>query len=43
MVIKKKKNYKKTGWGPPYFQLLQEKTLEVRVDLIAIEIEERAS
>ena len=41
MVIKK--NYKKTGCGPPYSQLWQEKTLEVRGDLIAIKIEERAS
>ena len=37
------KNYKKTGCGPPYSQLWQEKTLEVRGDLIAIKIEERAS
>ena len=41
MVIKK--NYKKTGCGPPYSQLWQEKTLVVRGDLIAIKIEERAS
>ena len=34
---------KKNGWGPPYFQLWQEKTLEVRGGLIAIKIEERAS
>ena len=38
MVIKKK-----TGCGPPYFQLWQEKALEVRGDLIAIDTEERAS
>ena len=37
------KNYKKTGCGPPYSQLWQEKTMEVRGDLIAIKIEERAS
>ena len=37
------KNYKKTGCGPPYSQLWQEKTSEVRGDLIAIKIEERAS
>ena len=41
MVIKK--ITKKTGWGPPYFQLSQEKALEVRGDLIAIETEEKAS
>ena len=41
MVIKK--NYKKTGCGPPYSQLWQQKSLEVRGDLIAIKIEERAS
>ena len=41
MVIKK--NFKKTGWGPPYFQLSQEKTLEVRGDLIAIETGEKAT
>ena len=42
MVIKKK-HYKKTGCGPPNSQLWQEKTLEVRGDLIAIKIEQRAS
>ena len=41
MVIKK--ITKKTGWGPPYFQLLQEKALEVRGDLTAMETEEKAS
>ena len=41
MVIKK--NYKKTGCGPLYSQLWQGKTLEVRGNLIAIKIEERAS
>ena len=38
MVIKK---LQKTGWGPLYFQLSREKTLEVRGDLIALEIEQR--
>ena len=38
-----KRNHKKTGWGPPHFQLSQEKTLKVRSDLIAIEIKERAN
>ena len=41
MVIKK--ITKKTGCRPLYSQLWQEKTLEVRGDLIAIKIEERAS
>ena len=41
-LIVRKKLQKKTGWGPPYFQLSQEKTLEVRGDLIAIETEEEA-
>ena len=38
-----KNRLQKTGCGPPYSQLWQEKTLEVRGDLIAIKIEERAS
>ena len=41
MVIKK--NYKKNWLGSSIFQLSQEKALEVRGDLIAMETEEKAS